>query len=110
MEGTARGRQDFLGRFQTAMATAKGFKMSDIVIEFSGTIVADPYKSKFLKVNDLYSEDSGKQDTRPEIINGKQWLELDDSEQEDYILDSSLYFIPKGKTLKVWQELVKEEN
>ena len=84
--------------------------MSDIVIEFSGQIVADPYKSKFLKVEDLYSEDSGKQDTRPETINGIQWLELDDSEREDYILDSSLYFRPSGGTLKVWQELLEEEN
>jgi len=62
--------------------------MSDIVVEFSGWIVADPYKTKFLKVEDLYSEDSGKQDTRPETINGKQWLELDESEQSDYILDN----------------------
>ncbi len=99
-----------MGRFQTTMATAKGIKMSDIVIEFSGTIVADPYKSKFLKVNDLYSEDSGKQDTRPEEINGKQWLELDESEREDYILQCPLYFRPSGGTLKVWQELLEEEN
>ena len=84
--------------------------MSDIVIEFSGQIVADPYKSKFLKVEDLYSEDSGKQDTRPQNINGRQWLELDDSERSDYILDSGLYFRPSGGTLKVWQELLEEEN
>jgi len=62
--------------------------MSDIVVEFSGWIVADPYKTKFCKVGSLYSEDSGKQDTRPEIINGKQWLELDESERSDYILDN----------------------
>ena len=40
--------------------------MNDIVVEFSGWIVADPYKTKFFKVGSLYSEDSGKQDTRPE--------------------------------------------
>ncbi len=62
--------------------------MNDIVVEFSGWIVADPYKTKFLKVGDLYDKDSGKQDTRPEIINGKQWLELDESERSDYILDN----------------------
>ena len=62
--------------------------MNDIVVEFSGWIVVDPYKTKFLKVDDLYSEDSGKQDTRPETINGKQWLELDESERGDYILDN----------------------
>jgi len=62
--------------------------MNDIVIEFSGQIVASPYKTKFFKVDSLYSEDSGKQDTRPEIINGKQWLELDESERSDYILDN----------------------
>lgn len=62
--------------------------MSDIVVEFSGWIVADPYKTKFFKVGSLYSEDSGKQDTRPEIINGKQWLELDESERSDYVLDN----------------------
>ena len=62
--------------------------MSDIVIEFSGWIVADPDKTLFFKVGDLYDKDSGKQDTRPEIINGKQWLELDESERSDYILDN----------------------
>ena len=84
--------------------------MSDIVIEFSGQIVADPYKSKFLKVEDLYSEDSGKQDTRPETINGIQWLELDESEREDYILQCPLYFRPSGGTLKVWQELLEDSK
>ena len=84
--------------------------MNDIVIEFSGQIVASPYKTKFLKVEDLYSEDSGKQDTRPETINGKQWLELDDSERSDYILDSGLYFRPNGGMLKVWQELLEDSK
>ena len=68
--------------------TTKGFKISDIVVEFSGLIVADPYKTKFFKGGSLYSEESGKQDTRPEIINGKQWLELDESERSDYVLDN----------------------
>ena len=88
MDGTARGRQDFLGRLQTTVATTKGIKMSDIVVEFSGWIVADPDKTKFFKVGSLYSEDSGKQDTRPQNITGKQWLELDESEQSDYVLDN----------------------
>ena len=57
--------------------------MSDIVIEFSGWIVADPDKTLFFKVGD-----SGKQDTRPQNITGKQWLELDESERSDYILDN----------------------
>ena len=63
-------------------------EMNDIVVEFSGWIVADPYKTKFFKVGSLYSEDSGKQDTRPETINGKQWLELDESERSDYVPDN----------------------
>ena len=62
--------------------------MSNIVVEFSGWIVVDPDKTKFFKVGDLYSEDSGKQDTRPQNINGKQWLELDESERSDYVLDN----------------------
>ena len=63
-------------------------KKASIVVEFSGWIVVDPYKTKFFKVDSLYSEDSGKQDTRPETINGKQWLELDESERADYVLDN----------------------
>ena len=55
-------------------------KMSDIVVEFSGWIVADPDKTKFFKV--------GEQDERPDIIDGKQWLALDESERSDYILDN----------------------
>ena len=62
--------------------------MNDIVVEFSGWIVVDPDKTLFFKVGDLYDKDSGKQDTRPETINGKQWLELDESERGDYILDN----------------------
>ena len=62
--------------------------MSDIVVEFSGWIVANPDKTLFFKVGDLYSEDSDKQDTRPQNITGKQWLELDESERSDYVLDN----------------------
>jgi hypothetical protein len=50
--------------------------MNNIVIEFSGWIYADPDKTKFFKV--------GEQDERPDIIDGKQWLELDESERSDY--------------------------
>ena len=78
MEGTARGRQNFLGRFQTTMATAKGFKMSEIVVEFSGWIKADPDKTMFFKVGDSEG---------PEIIDGTQWLGLDEESRSNYILE-----------------------
>jgi len=54
--------------------------MSDIVVEFSGWVVADPDKTKFFKV--------GEQDERPDIIDGKQWLALDEDDRGDYILDN----------------------
>jgi len=56
------------------------FEMSDIVVEFSGWVVADPDKTKFFKV--------GEQDERPDIIDGKQWLALDEDDRGDYILDN----------------------
>ena len=74
--------------------------MSDIVVEFSGTIVADPYKSKFLNV----------EDDNAETINGKQWLKLPPSQRENYILDCGLYFRPSGGMLKVWQELLEDSK
>ena len=64
--------------------------MSDIIVEFSGWIVADPDKTLFFRVGSLYSEDYDhcKQDTRPKKITGRQWLELDESERSDYVLDN----------------------
>ena len=84
MAGIACRRTDFLGRFQTAVGddvrrTAKGFKMSDIVVEFSGWIVADPDSTMFFYVG---------KDDRYGRITGKQWLELDESERSDYVLDN----------------------
>ena len=61
--------------------------MNDIVVEFSGWIVADPDKTLFFKVGDLYPP-YPVEDTRPQNINGKQWLKLDESERSDYILDN----------------------
>ena len=72
----------------------------DIVIEFSGQIVASPYTLKFLKV----------EDSDAETINGKQWLGLDESERSDYILECGLYFRPNGGMLKVWQELLEDSK
>ena len=54
--------------------------MSDIVVEFSGWVLADPDKTLFFKV--------GEQDERPDIIDGKQWLALDKDDRGDYILDN----------------------
>ena len=59
--------------------------MSDIVIEFSGWIVADPDNTMFFYVGDdkRYGRKS------PLLyITGTQWLELDESERSDYILDN----------------------
>ena len=53
--------------------------MSDIVVEFSGWIVADPDNTMFFYVGD---------DKRYGRITGKQWVELDESEQSDYVLDN----------------------
>ena len=53
--------------------------MSDIVVEFSGWIVADPASTMFFYVGD---------DKRYGRITGKQWLELDESERSDYVLDN----------------------
>tara|TARA_R100000008_G_C3492619_1_gene119504 strand:+ start:447 stop:671 length:225 start_codon:yes stop_codon:yes gene_type:complete len=74
--------------------------MSEIAIEFSGTIVADPYKLKFLNV----------EDDNAETINGVRWAKLPPSQREDYILDCGLYFRPSGETLKVWQELLEDSK
>ena len=53
--------------------------MSDIVVEFSGWIVADPDSTMFFYVG---------KDERYGRITGKQWLELDESERSDYVLDN----------------------
>ena len=53
--------------------------MSDIVVEFSGWIVADPDSTMFFYVG---------KDDRYGRITGKQWLELDESERSDYVLDN----------------------
>ena len=60
------------------MATAKGIKMSEIAVEFSGWIYADPDKTMFFKVGDSEG---------PEIIDGTQWLGLDEESRSDYILE-----------------------
>ena len=57
--------------------------MSDIVVEFSGWIVADPDNTMFFYV--------GKDDRCHPLrgrITGRQWLELDESERSDYVLDN----------------------
>ena len=53
--------------------------MSDIVVEFSGWIVADPDNTMFFYVG---------KDDRYGRITGRQWLELDESERSDYVLDN----------------------
>lgn len=53
--------------------------MSDIVVEFSGWIVADPDNTMFFYVGN---------DERYGRITGRQWLELDESKRSDYVLDN----------------------
>jgi hypothetical protein len=55
------------------------FEMSNIVVEFSGWVVADPDKTLFFKIGDSEG---------PETIDGKQWLALDEDDRGDYILDN----------------------
>ena len=57
--------------------------MNDIVVEFSGWIVVDPYKTLF-----FYVGDDKLNRAICWRITGKQWLELDESERGDYILDN----------------------
>ena len=52
--------------------------MSEIAVEFSGWIYADPDKTMFFKVGDSEG---------PEIIDGTQWLGLDEESRSDYILE-----------------------
>ena len=53
--------------------------MSDILVEFSGWIRVTPEKVSFVKI--------GIQDERPDIINGEQWLALDEYDRDCYVLE-----------------------
>lgn len=53
--------------------------MSDILVEFSGWIRVTPEKVSFVKI--------GIQDERPDIINGEQWLALDEYDRDCYTLE-----------------------
>ena len=60
----------------------KGFEMSKIIIGFSGWVEADPESIRFQWIGDYKDNES-----HAGIITGTQYLQLDEDEREDYILE-----------------------
>ena len=56
--------------------------MSKIIIEFNGWVEADPQSIRFQWIGDYKDNES-----HAGIITGTQYLQLDEDEREDYILE-----------------------
>ena len=69
----------------------KGFKMSKIIIGFSGWVEADPESIRFQWIGDCCndcSEDSCEPNSKnQQLITGAEYLKLDEDERDNYILE-----------------------